>query len=200
MPITSKMPMLLVVVLALAISAVGCGTTAPSRFYALSPMVEAAETPPSEIVLEVGPWTMPEYLKRPQIVTRSASAELELARFDRWAEPLEDSFGRVLIMNLGTLLNSSQVREFSSKLGPEADYWVGGRVYRFDVDESGLAVLDVQWSMRDADQQLAHGPMRSRYEEQSESKRSYDAGVQALSRAMARFSREIAAAARASSR
>jgi uncharacterized lipoprotein YmbA len=163
-------------------------------------MVEEAELQASDAILVVGPWIIPEYLNRPQIVTRTSSAELELAEFHRWAEPLEDSFSRVLAMNLGTLLGSSEVWEFATDLAARADYVVGGRVYRFDVDESGLAVLDVQWLLEDGEQQLIYDSERSRYEEQSDSKRSYDAGVQALSRAMARLGREIAEAVRRSSR
>jgi uncharacterized lipoprotein YmbA len=198
MPITSTTSKLCC--LALVMVALGCGTSAPSRFYALSPLVADAEAPFSDVALTVGPWILPEYLDRPQIVTRSAGAELELAEFHRWAEPLGDSFSRVLAMNLSALLDSSQVHEFSLESQQIGDLFVGGRVYRFDVDESGLAVLDVQWTVEDGDRQLIHGPMRSRYEEQSAKKRSHDACVQALSRALGHFSRDIAAVARGSSR
>jgi uncharacterized lipoprotein YmbA len=197
MPITSTTSKLCC--LALVMAALGCGTSAPSRFYALSPITADTEALSSDAVLTVGPWILPEYLDRPQIVTRSAGAELELAEFHRWAEPLKDNFSRVLAMNLSALLDSSHVHELSRESQQRADLFVGGRVYRFDVDESGLAVLDVQWTVKDGGQQLVHGPMRSRYQEQSANKRNHDAGVQALSQTLGRFSRDIAAVVRGSS-
>jgi hypothetical protein len=39
---------------------------------------------------------------------------------------------------------------------------------------------------------FVHGPQRSRYEEPSSAQGSHDAGVQALVRTLARFSRDIA--------
>jgi uncharacterized lipoprotein YmbA len=48
----------------------------------------------------VGPITLPKYLDRPQIVTRSGRNPLTLAEFDRWAKPLQDNVSRVLAENL----------------------------------------------------------------------------------------------------
>ena len=44
----------------------------------------------------VGPVTVPDYLDRPQIATRSSSSSLQFSEFDRWAEPLEKNLMRVL--------------------------------------------------------------------------------------------------------
>ena len=51
----------------------GCGSTAPSRFYLLTPMVDSTDARPAHeqgLVLGIGPVQLPEYVNRPQIVTR----------------------------------------------------------------------------------------------------------------------------------
>lgn len=193
MSILSRRPTLVCLVLGAALLA--CGTTAPSRFYTLSAVEEVASISTEAVRIGVGPWSLPEYLNRPQIVTQTEGAELEVARYHRWAEPLEDAFGRVLAVNLGRLLGSATVLEFAAETEYEVDYAVYGRVYRFDLDASGTAVLDIQWAVESAEGtagQFVHGPQRSRYEEPSSAPASHDAGVQALDRTLARFSRDIA--------
>ena len=64
------------------------------------PGTAAAQGP----VIGVGPITVPKYLDRPQIVTRSGRNQLALGEFDRWAEPLQDNVLRVLAENLAFLI------------------------------------------------------------------------------------------------
>jgi uncharacterized lipoprotein YmbA len=52
----------------------------------------------------INPIVVPAYLDRPQIVTRIGANELEMAKFHCWAEPMEDSLGRVLAEDLSNLL------------------------------------------------------------------------------------------------
>ena len=87
----------------------GClGSTAPSRFYLLTPVegaaVEAAAAvDSSKSTVFLAAVELPKYLSDPQIVTRIDGNELDFAEFDRWAEPLRDNFVRVLANNLATL-------------------------------------------------------------------------------------------------
>jgi uncharacterized lipoprotein YmbA len=190
--VANKSIALLCLHLFLASAVSSCHTSAPSRLYSLESIEESDGAMPGSFHIVLGPWQLPEYLNRPQIVTRTSSAELEAAGFHRWAEPIDDGFGRVLAMNLSTLLQSSSVYEMpSDRHNPEGDF-VSGRIYRFDVDDTGAAVLDLIWAVHDKDRQLLHGPVRSVYEEQSTSPSDHDAGVQALSRTVGSFSREIA--------
>jgi uncharacterized lipoprotein YmbA len=71
----------------------GCASTKPARFYTLSPLDGTGErsgTVPAEqrIAVAVGPIAIPDYLDRPQILTRSGPRELELSEFERWAGSL----------------------------------------------------------------------------------------------------------------
>ncbi len=69
----------------------GCiGTSAPvTRFYVLNPLEAGAGTVGDDgrkaaLSVEVAALRLPQYLERPQIVTRSAENRLELAEFHQW--------------------------------------------------------------------------------------------------------------------
>src|SRR5512145_1644163 len=82
----------------------GCASQ-PSRFYLLSAMPDNITASPAMSnqqapTIGVGPITLPRYVDRPQIVTRTGPYEIKLAEFDRWAEGLDANFSRVLAENL----------------------------------------------------------------------------------------------------
>jgi len=60
-------------------------------------------------VIGVGPIQLPEYLNRPQIVTRQSDYHMNISEFNRWAEPLNDSITHLLVMNLSNNLQSNRV-------------------------------------------------------------------------------------------
>jgi uncharacterized lipoprotein YmbA len=87
----------------------GCASSPPSKFYQLGALNgQAVETrnashQGSEVV-SVGPLRIPDYLDRPQIVTRSGNNELKLAEFDRWAGSIENDIIRVLAEDISAQL------------------------------------------------------------------------------------------------
>ena len=86
----------------------GKGTQQTTKFYVLHSLYSAQEdtqTPKvkSDLVVGVGPVQLPQYVNRPQIVTRTGRNELEVAPFARWGEPLEENYSRVLAENLTTI-------------------------------------------------------------------------------------------------
>jgi uncharacterized lipoprotein YmbA len=145
----------------------------------------------------LGPILLPEYLKRPQIVTRTQSAELKLAEFDRWAEPLENAFLRTIVTNVDALLESAVVVSFAYGNPRRLDLRVFGRITRFDVDESGVAVLKVQWGVRTPEGETVVPVRRSMYTVQATDREDYDSLVTALNETVEAFSRELADSLRA---
>ena len=96
------------------LSLLGCGTSQPSHFYllrALSPASasDLSETKQSSLSIGLGPVTFPEYLNRPQIVTKAGAHEVELAEFHKWAEPLKENVVNVLQENLSGLLSTDRI-------------------------------------------------------------------------------------------
>ena len=91
------------VVLGLFLAAAsGCASSPQSRFYALDPMEpsQAATGDASDagrIIVAIGPVAIPDYMDRPQIVTRSGRNEVVVNEFDRWSGSFEDDIsGRLM--------------------------------------------------------------------------------------------------------
>ena len=180
-----------------ALLAACVGPATPSRFYTLSSLVaapgEAVPAGSSDLVLGVGPVVLPEYLNRPQIVTRDGSNRVLLADFDSWIEPLEGLFTRTLTENLSLLLGTDEVVELPQRGALALDYRVEVDVTRFDVDSHGNAVLDARWRLfRDDREALLQGARSTVVEPTTPD--DHAAAAQGLSQALGGMSREIAAA------
>lgn len=129
------------------LTASGCGTTPPSRFYLLETAApdSGAEASAGELHVGIRQVRIPEYLQRNEIVTRKNGAELEPAALHRWAEPLRDGVPRVLIGNISSLLNTEKVSVYPWPGGRPPDYEIDIRIVRFDADDNGVITLNAHW-------------------------------------------------------
>lgn len=185
----------LAVLLVLALLTAGCARTTPVTYYQLAVMDSG--DPAGEAgsingrVIGIGPVRMPELLDRPQIVTRLDANRLHLADGHRWAEPLTDSFIRVLRENLSLLLDTERILLHPWSPAAPPDYQIVAEVLRFDGDASGTAHLETVWSVRDGKGNIAVPSRRGRYKA-AYSGPDHDGAVAALSETLALFSRDIA--------
>ena len=177
----------------------GCVATPsqPTRFYMLSPQGESKDVPPSEtsescVVIGVGPVEIAEYLNRPQIVTRISNNELNLAEFDRWAEPLVDTFSRVLSENLAKLLCTDPIVVFPSRGSIPIDYKVEVEVIHFHGTLGEEVTLITRWAVFGKNGELLL-MRRSRYIASAPGK-EYDELAAAMSKTIADFSENVASA------
>ena len=135
-----------------ALALAGCGSgTEPSSYYLLSAM-PAPEAPilsdvSDQLAVGVGPISLPAYLDRPQLVTRASPNRLNLAEFDRWAEPLRDMFSRTLAEDISSLAGTDLVYVLPRRDTPALDYQVPVEVFRFDRDAEGQVKLLARWSI-----------------------------------------------------
>ncbi len=175
----------------------GCSPkTRPAKFYMLQPIgpseVRAAATSAGgPALVGVGPVEIPAYLDRPQIVTGSAGAQLELDEFQRWAEPLRDNFTQVLAENLSLLMPSSRVLPFPWNRNIVPDYQVEVQVMRFHVDAGGNSELKANWSILKQGKPVL---LKEFFVQTPLTGGDYEAKVAAQSRALAIFGKEIAKA------
>ena len=175
---------------------VACSSSPPSRFYTLSALEPGATASAgSAALIGLGPLRMPEYLNRSQIVTRGNDAAMLIDEFVRWSEPLALALPRILAANIDNLLPDKGVVVFPYEpfIRDQLDYRLVGDINRFDADRQGRVVLDVQWAVSDRAGKLAVAVRRSRYEAQAEPAGDTDAMIVAMNRALANFSRDIAA-------
>lgn len=133
-----------------ALSLIGaCGRSKPSRFYTLSPVYAEPATPEASRAIRLGVSIdeFPEYLDRPQIVERTRGSRLELAEFDRWAEPLESAFARALCENLRSRLGHEQVSLFPWRDSERLTHRVSVEVVRLVGSVGGDVELVARWSI-----------------------------------------------------
>jgi uncharacterized lipoprotein YmbA len=124
-------------------------SSAPTRFYVLTPLQVAAgqsgAVAGQEPGIGLGPVEFPDYLDRPQIVTRLDQNQFKLADFDHWSEPLKDNFTQVLAENLTILLPTGRVFIYPWRRENRVNYQVMVKVIRFDRTVDGDSVLTARW-------------------------------------------------------
>ena len=182
--------MVLLLALVVCFSACG-GKSATSQFYVLSPLPQPGLSAGEGMTIGVFPVSMPDYLDRPQIVTRVSDNEIKLDEFSRWAEPLKDSFTRALVQNLSTLLNTAKVVRTTRSAGVPMALQVGVEVVQFDGALGGDVVLIAKWGLFEPDGKRLLMGKASSFKEPTGAA-TYEAFVAAESRAIAALSREIA--------
>ncbi len=172
----------------------GCSHTPPTRHYDLGALPERGVPERKETcaAIGVGPVKIPEYLDRSGIVTRVASNELMVSEFSKWAEPLEESFPRVLAENLSSLLCTKTVLIFPWKGSIPLDYRIYVDVIRMEGKLGESAGLDVSWTIMGGTEKKGVLVMeRSSYKE-STGGPDYGDYVAAQSRNVTALSRDIA--------
>jgi uncharacterized lipoprotein YmbA len=181
-----------------------CAGSQPSRFYTLTtlrPPDARVESAPGRhrAVVAVGPVTIPGYLDRPQMVTRSDRNEVRIAEKDRWAGPLREDVSRVLVENLSVLLAGEPfvvLRWEQAVLSSvPVKYRVGVEVLRFEGTVGGTVLLRARYTIYDVDG--AALSVRDSTLQEPASGPDYEALAAAMSRTLATASREIASAVRA---
>jgi len=175
-----------------AVLLTACGTTPPTTFYTLSAEAqgEAGARDARAIVVGIGPVEVAPYLERSQIVRRTGRTRLQLAEYDRWAEPIENNIASVLSDNLARLMPTIQpiVRPWSEA---GAEYHVLVKVLRFDSDADGRVVLNVDWGIQQDGSHSMPVVRRTRIEQMSEGS-DYDSITRAMSAALTVLSEAIA--------
>ena len=134
---------------ALASGCAACATTPPARFYSLPARASAQSflVDQDTAGLRVGPFSFPDYLRRPNIITRTSSNEITVDEFERWAGSLENDFHRVLASRLQARLQLSQVSSYPADPHFAASRELVGEIVSFEGFLGGDVTLDVNWIM-----------------------------------------------------
>ncbi len=172
---------------------VACGSSPPVRYFGLETIEITHQRDVDDApVLVVGPLRVPDYLKRTQMVRLGQGAEVIVDDFNRWAEPLDDAIHRTIASNVDRLLDTVVVVAFPTGSVLEIDYRLFGRIDRFDADNSGNTLLDIQWGIGDAKGEVVSPARRSRYQSRSGQPGDPAAMAEAMSDTIEQFSRDIA--------
>jgi uncharacterized protein len=178
---------------ALTALGVGCASTAPSKFYTLSPAAEPGSGTAGYSVA-VGPVSVPAMVDRPQMVLSVGPNQVKIDEFNRWASPLPNDMARVVAENLVKILGTPLVTVFPQATAAGASYRVLIDVMRFDSAPAKNATLDALWTVRGAKEGASRAGRTTVSEPAADG--SPAALVAAHSRALGRLSAEVAEAIR----
>ncbi len=174
-----------------------CAGNAPVRFYTLSPLPAPPSPAPAEHgttgpIIGVGPVVLPDYLNRPQIVTRKGQNVIAISDDHHWAGELRNTFTRVLVENLAVLLPTNRIATYPWGKSVPVRYQATVNVMRFDGRLGESVTLNARWFLFNARKKtlLAKRATISKPVKGS----TYTALASAQSKALADLSREIAEA------
>lgn len=169
-------------------------SSAPStvHYYVLNPVATKAEATAKQrsMAVTVLLLRMPQYLDRPQIVTRSGDNELQFAEGDRWGGNLRKNMQQVVNGNLVQLLAASSlyVQPADSNVAPDLE--VELEITRFERFDDGKVHLSANWQVVNRSSKVLSRHASDLAEPVAGS--DYDRTVAAMSRLLATLSREIA--------
>lgn len=176
----------------------------PSTFYVLSyphnPGGSGSTTTMREgIAVGVGPVELPQYLDRPQIVTRTSDNQLAIEEFDRWGGRLRENFATVLAEVLSAELETDLITAHPWASATRVEFQVIVNVLTFDTDTAGRSKLEARWSIVDTQRQDVLITARSTLRQQvvgasgsAVDSLDHDAIAAAMSRNVTELGREIA--------
>ncbi|MDD4894815.1 MAG: PqiC family protein [Candidatus Omnitrophica bacterium] len=165
------------------------------RFYTLEAIGKDQEAPKLDIaadtVIGIGPVRIPEYLNRPQIVTRDKNGMLTFAQFDRWGDPLDLALTRLISGNLAVMLPQASFEIFPWNMAIPVNYQVIADFVQLEAELNKDLFLAVQWSIIDAQENKMM--VTKKFElRKTISPHNYSGLVKALSESCVLLSGEIA--------
>lgn len=177
--------------------AVACGATSSSvSFYSLSSLFAEPTAPLPETArtaIGIAPVVLPDYLDRPQIVTRTAPNQMRIDEYHRWAGQLKDELSRVLAENLMVLTGSRTIDRAPWAPGFTPDLILSVELTTFEAFADGKVRLIGVVAI--ADQHSAAKPVTwNVHLEEQAAGRDYADLAAAQSRLLATLSRQISAA------
>jgi uncharacterized lipoprotein YmbA len=177
----------------------GCfGTSPASRFYTLTPGESRGVSAEQgvDVVVRVGPVSLPSYLERRQIVTRNGRNGIEIAEFERWGGSLDDEIIRLLVNVLSQRLAGRGISVVPWRSTDLVDaptvYRIPFSIDRFDGKPGETVVLNASWAvvMKKDNRENVLIARESSISEAVGGK-GYDALVTAMGKAVERFGKEI---------
>lgn len=174
----------------------GCGTSPASRLFVLSaaPPDRPASAWPgaAPVTIGLGAVHVPAMLDRPEIVHRAGPNRVEVAEFDRWAEPTRGMIRRVLQAGLAARLPEPVAVVDAAENARTVGRTVTVDIASFDDEPGGAVTLKADWVIwrGDSDERVRAG----RLVQTEPAAGGTEAMVVAMSRALAVLAGQIAAA------
>lgn len=180
-------------VIALLISA--CSSTPSVHYYILEQSAYSTTQvkSSSQLLVGIGPVTLPALLDRKKIVTRLNNNAVQIAEFHQWAAPLQDNVTDVLRRNLALLQPNHLFRAYPWSIHGTVNLQIIIDVLRFDATLGKTAYLEANWTIKEEESQkvlkIGRTDLSAPLPESS-----YSAAAHGLSGLLGQFSQELSSA------
>lgn len=167
-----------------------------SVHHLLDPVIPARRITGASPVIAISRPSLPSYLDRQQLVSRSGGGQLEMNSYHVWAEPLDAAISRVTAINLGRLENSLNIQPVESFVTLEYQSLLEIRVTRFEPDSPGNLVFECNWKLQPVSGRVADTrPFLTKVPiSPADTAKDLSGRTAAMNEALARLAREIARA------
>lgn len=119
----------------------------PVRHILESPISGRTPTSSSPAVAIARP-SLPPYLERSEMITRTGDGRLEIHEKDLWSEPLDGGISRVVADNLRRLTGSTNIQPSGNFITRDYSYLVEIRIERFDPLPDGSLRMECTWKLQ----------------------------------------------------
>lgn len=190
----------LILFLTVPILLASCGALKPVEDKAvnhlLDPVVPVRRITGASPAIAISRPSLPSYLDRQQLVSRSGDGQVQMNSYHLWAEPLDSAISRITATNLGRLANSLNIQPVESFVTLDYQWLLEIRVARFEPDESNQLILDCTWKLQPVSGRVADTrAFRTRVPiSPAEAPKDLSGRTAAMNEALARLAREIARA------
>lgn len=140
----------IVAALALPLMLAGCGSSPPTRFFALTAVGPSGGNPAVSLKgrpVQVGDIQLPQTVDRQAMVLRGPGTQVQVLGQDHWAAPLSGLMRTTLTEDLRRRLGDSAVVSPGAPAPRDGMQVLILNVQQFAADPSGQVRLDTDWSV-----------------------------------------------------
>lgn len=177
---------------------VSCGVLQPvkdtSVTHLLDPVIPDRRVTGASPAIAITRPSLPSYLDRQQLVSRSGNGQLQMNSYHLWAEPLDAAISRITATNLGRLTNSLNIQPVENFVTVDYQSLLEIRISRFEPDPSNVLTLECTWKLQPVAGRVANSrPFRTSVPVfPNDTTTNLSGRVAAMNEALARLAREIA--------
>lgn len=126
-------------------------------FYVINPIPENTEglemaARGRPVAIEITSLSLPQYLERPQIVTRSTAHQLDINEYHRWGGNLRKNISRVLAKDLSIYLNTPDIFVVPHVSQQRITHRLMVEILAFEQRPDHVVTLSSRWTIKGLDQ------------------------------------------------
>lgn len=119
--------------------------------HLLDPSINARSLTSARPAVAIARPSLPPYLERSELVSRTGDGKLEIHEKDLWSEPLDAAISRVVADNLRRLTGSTNIQPVGNFITRDYTSLVEIRIERFDPQADGSLLLECTWKLQPVD-------------------------------------------------